>query len=96
MNIVNIVCEYKLLGEIDISNFEKTKNFTGFTLKKGSQTCRAFKSNYFIVTGIRNIRDGDNMIREIFPNNPLITRKIILITATAKVPFPFSFSGLLR
>ena len=95
MKIVNIVCEYHLLGEIDTSELTRTKNFSGFTLKKGSKACRVFNKGYCIVTGTRDVEEADLFIRENFPLHPIITRKILLITASQKIPFKFSFSSLL-
>ena len=95
MKVVNIVCEYKLLGEIPILNSKKTENFSGFTLKTSAGTCRYYENGYCIVTGVKEVATADDLIRNNFPN-PIITRRIILITASGKIPFSFSFSKLLQ
>lgn len=96
MNIVNIVCEYKLIGCIETSNLNKTEKFSGYTIRDGKNVCRVYKNGYCIVTGITEVASADRLIRENFPLNPIITRKIILVTGSGKIPFKFSFSSLLK
>lgn len=45
---------------------------------------------------MKYVAQADEFIRAIFPLNPLITRRIVMITASGKIPFKFSWSKLLN
>lgn len=94
--IVNVVIKYKLFGSINTSTLVKARNFTGYTLKKGKKTGRVYTNGIIIVTGVKTISEGDKLIREHFPNNPIITRAVKNMTACGKLLEGLSFSKILQ
>lgn len=96
MRIVNLVLEYKLIGQINLEKLQIAKNFSGYMIKIGTKTCKVYNKNYCIVTGVKEVCEADSFIRQLFPINPIITRRIVLVTGSGKIPFDFSVNLLLE
>lgn len=94
--IINIVLQYKLLGDIDGSNLEKSTKFSGYLYKEGKKTARIYLNGFCIVTGVTSVSKSDEFIRKGFPYNPIITREVKNMTALGKIPFGISSFKLLE
>ena len=89
-HITNVVLKYELLGDIDTSNLPKAVKFSGYTVKNDKKTARVYENGKCIVTGVKSVSEADIFIRDTFPNNPIITRNVINMTAAGKISYGIS------
>lgn len=96
---VNSVFQFLLEGDFNFENYSEgynPKKFSGVVLKQGKCRLLLFRSRKVTVTGLKTLKEAENVLKVVFPHLTPTQSQILNTTSSGLLQFRFDFSRVLK